>query len=511
MSTGSSPPDLPSFEYQRILGSGGFADVFLYRQLRPEREVAVKVLRTASLDAADLRAFDAEANLMAKVSDHPFIVSIHGADVAPDGRPYLVMEYYALPNFSQRLKAGPLPVHEVLRVGVRIASAVETAHRAGILHRDIKPENILVNGYGRPGLTDFGIAGVRDGALIAESQGLTLAYAPPEAHADDAQVDEVGDVYSLGATLYALLAGRSPFVVPGAPNDAQAMLGRVLRTPVPPLERPDAPQSLDLLLRQTLAKAPAHRPQSAAALGRALQGIERELGLDPTDFELVEAMPEARLADGDDADSTRAGRIQVIRPSVSPSAAGAPAPATRARPPVVAPTPQVAVPKAPPASDTVHRPVRRITDEAQPAGEEEERPRPSAPFVGAVVGGVVALILVATVVLSSGGGGSHEEPTTTTSGESVLVVEQAPAMPTRLEAAVEGGVVTLTWELSDGEAPEQYGVRRTDRPDPTLEAQAFDGPPVTVEGIAEGDRACFAVRPVSRGRGTTGEATVCTP
>src|SRR5690606_12109274 len=81
----SEPPELPNFRYRGFLGGGGFADVFLYEQLRPQREVAIKVLRTSALDTETQRAFDDEADLMARVSAHPYIVSIFGADVAPDG------------------------------------------------------------------------------------------------------------------------------------------------------------------------------------------------------------------------------------------------------------------------------------------------------------------------------------------------------------------------------------------------------------------------------------------
>src|SRR5690554_3603585 len=95
---------------------------------------------------------------MAQLSAHPYIVSILHADVASDDRPYLVMEYCSGPSLAERYKSGPLPVVDVLRIGVRIAGAVATAHAAGILHRDIKPANILTNEFGWPALTDFGIS-----------------------------------------------------------------------------------------------------------------------------------------------------------------------------------------------------------------------------------------------------------------------------------------------------------------------------------------------------------------
>ncbi|MFP5371916.1 MAG: protein kinase domain-containing protein, partial [Actinomycetes bacterium] len=118
----SEAPVLPGFTPRRWLGGGGFADVFLYLQHKPEREVAVKVLRAAALDQEALDRFDAEANLMARVSTHPHIVTVYTADVAADGRPYLVMEYYPKPHFGERCRAGGLPVADVLRVGIQVSS-----------------------------------------------------------------------------------------------------------------------------------------------------------------------------------------------------------------------------------------------------------------------------------------------------------------------------------------------------------------------------------------------------
>ena len=115
---------------------------------------------------------------MAMLSTHPAIVTIYQAGVARDGRPYLVMEYCPKPNLQVRYRREPFSVAESLRVGIQVAAAVETAHRAGVLHRDIKPANILVTEYNRPALTDFGIASTTSAA--AESEGLSIPWSPPE-------------------------------------------------------------------------------------------------------------------------------------------------------------------------------------------------------------------------------------------------------------------------------------------------------------------------------------------
>ncbi len=226
-----TPPHLPGFTYLEVLGSGGFADVYLYEQQLPRRRVAVKVLLTERISTGSVAEFTAEANVMAMLSTHPAIVTIYQAGVAHDGRPYLVMEYCPKPNLQVRYRREPFSVAESLRVGIQVAAAVETAHRAGVLHRDIKPANILVTEYNRPALTDFGIASTTSAA--AESEGLSIPWSPPESFADVPRSDPRSDVYALGATVYTLLAGRSPFEMPGQRNSAAELIHRIETAPLP--------------------------------------------------------------------------------------------------------------------------------------------------------------------------------------------------------------------------------------------------------------------------------------
>lgn len=472
MSSGprSKPPDLPNFRHVGYLGGGGFADVFLYEQLRPARQVAIKVLRNAELDAAAQRNFDAEGDLMARVSTHPYIVTIFGVDVAPDGRPFLVMEYYSRPNLGSRVKQGVMPVPEVLQLGVRLASAVETAHRAGILHRDIKPANVLVSHYGRPGLTDFGIAGV-DHEGSDESQGVTVPYSAAEVVGDKTPGDERSDVYSLAATLYALLAGRSPFEIPGGDNALHALAQRVLNAPLPAIGRADVPQSLELLLAQALSRDPLQRPRSAADLARALQGIERELGHSPTEFELADdstgAFPLPASKPDDDDDGTRASRIQVVQqtpadPATAPrGAAGA---AIRGVPSTFNPAPagghapvlHLPVPDAPGAADTMARtgagtsppPVPPLS----PPPPIDTPGRSQWPLVAA---GIVLVAIVGVVLILAGREkvpDDDRKPTTTVpdpGGPGFTATSEAP-LPTDIVVTVAGTTATVTWSAGEG-------------------------------------------------------------
>ena len=279
----SSPPNITGFTYHSGIGGGGFADVFLYTQHSTGRGVAVKVLRSEHLSDVNLRQFETEARVMAGVSTHPFIVTIHDAGIAQDGRPYLVMEHYPQPHFGRRASGGRLSLAEVMRVLVQVSAAVETAHRAGILHRDIKPANILTSTYGDPGLTDFGIAGVQTDQGMSTAAGVSYGFSAHEVVLkEERTVSVASGVYSLRATLFALLTGRSPIFIPGGDNSNAAMARRIAGNEVQALKRDDVPRSLEHLLNSALAPDPRNRPASAADLARAIRDIEQEMRLPPT-------------------------------------------------------------------------------------------------------------------------------------------------------------------------------------------------------------------------------------
>ncbi len=282
----STPPNLPGFEFVRVLGSGGFADVFLYEQNMPRRLVAVKVLLAGVVNDDMRQMFQAEANLMAQLSSHPSILTVYQASVAADGRPYLVMEYCSA-SIGQRYRATQLPIAEVLSIGVRIASAVETAHQQGVLHRDIKPSNILTTAFGHPVLSDFGIAATLGQVESSDTVGLSIPWSAPEVLHDEVSGTVASEVWSLGATVYSLLAGRSPFEVTGGDNGTAALMARIAKAKVPPTGRDDVPPSLEALLAKAMSRNPAARQASALEFIRDLQSVEEELGLPQTPIEVV--------------------------------------------------------------------------------------------------------------------------------------------------------------------------------------------------------------------------------
>ena len=154
-------PHIEGFRWIRALGSGGFADVHLYHQQVPSRDVAIKVARP-NVEGGN-EAIRYEADAMARVSSHPAIVNLYGVGSLPDGRQFLIMEYCPVANIADQVRARPMDLASALDMMIRISSGVEMLHRSGYVHRDIKPGNIMLDSYKAPVLTDFGVSARRRG------------------------------------------------------------------------------------------------------------------------------------------------------------------------------------------------------------------------------------------------------------------------------------------------------------------------------------------------------------
>lgn len=284
----ATPPVLAGYTYIRPLGSGGFADVFLYEQDMPRRVTAVKVLHNDAIDPEVLRTFHAEADVSARLSGHPSIVTIYQAGISADGRPYFAMEYCP-DTMSARYKSGPLGLPEVLDTGVRIAGAIETAHRAGLLHRDIKPSNILITPLGAPVLADFGIAsGLAADEAEARAFAMSVPWSAPEVLLGETTGSVASEVFSLGATLYTLLAGRSPFEVDDrSKNTRDQLSARIRRAVYPALPRHDLPASVDHILSTAMHRQQSRRYASMGEFAERLRRAQSEIGVVPTVLEVA--------------------------------------------------------------------------------------------------------------------------------------------------------------------------------------------------------------------------------
>lgn len=252
-------PDIRGLSGWRPLARGGRSQVWQAHQSQSDRLVAVKVYDQKLADGARV-SFAREAGVLGKLSDHPDIVTVHDAGVCSDNRPYLVMELCPGGSLTRWLDAANRPTEVRVRtVGIRVADALAAAHACGVVHRDIEPANIVIDTFGQPRLTDFALASVA-GAQAAEAgmQREPSAYAPPEA-LDLPQAGEAGDVYSLAATLYALLAGRPPGSVAAAGGLEQVR--EAAARPVDPL--PGVNWFLMDALLTALSSDPGDRPTAA--------------------------------------------------------------------------------------------------------------------------------------------------------------------------------------------------------------------------------------------------------
>lgn len=430
-------PEIPGLVYRQPLGSGGYADVFLYEQQSPRMPVAVKVLKREGLTPAIRRQFVEEANTMAQLADHPYIVQVFRSEQLPDGGAYLVMKYYPPPNLATRAKRDRLGVEEVLRTGIQLASAVETAHRAGIIHRDIKPANVLVSQYGAPGLTDFGIAGRGTSQdEHDEDVGVSVPWSPPEVLYGQSNGDARSDVYSLAATLWHLLVGRSPFEQPGGDNSAYALMPRIRATPVPHTGRADVPLSLERLLGHAMSKKPDARPQTALEFARGLQAIEQEQRFARTPIVVLDESGHTTVAD-----------------TPAPSPEQEDPDRTSVRAPAV-------------ASAQTHLPNRA----SAPASEApaDDRPQPTTISGGALLGaiGVLVLALVGALVWAIGFRGDDAPTEASTNAPSASVtpgggggpVVDIPEQPLIDGRPVAGGVA-FTWQYAGVRKGDFYRMR----------------------------------------------------
>jgi serine/threonine-protein kinase PknK len=263
------------FDDAEEIGRGGFGIVYQCTQVALDRTVAVKVL-TADLDENRER-FLREQRAMGRLTGHPNIVGVLQVGETQSGYPYLVMQCHRKGSLEVRIRRhGPLPLEEVLHLGVKMAGALETAHRIGILHRDIKPGNILYTDYGEPALSDFGIAHITGGFKTATGTFTgSPAFTAPEILSGDPP-NQSSDVYGLGATLFAALTGHAAFERRSG-EQLVAQFLRIASESAPNLRDSGIPDDVAAVVEMAMSRDPHHRP-SALALGEDLQQLQARRG-----------------------------------------------------------------------------------------------------------------------------------------------------------------------------------------------------------------------------------------
>ncbi|MBY8862005.1 protein kinase [Nocardia sp. CA2R105] len=259
------------------IGRGGFGVVYRCDQIALDRTVAVKVL-TADLGEENRERFVREQRAMGRLTGQPNILDVLQVGTTSSGLPYLVMPYYPQGSLDARIRGhGPLSAAEALRVGVKLAGALETAHRLGILHRDVKPANVLISDYGEPALADFGIARIPGGFHTAtDTVTGSPAFTAPEVLAGE-EPTPAADVYGLGATLFAALTGHAAFERRSGERVVAQFL-RIATQPTPNLREQGIDEDLAQVIEHAMGRSPEQRP-SAAALGERLQQLQAGRGL----------------------------------------------------------------------------------------------------------------------------------------------------------------------------------------------------------------------------------------
>jgi len=263
---------------ERELGRGGMATVYLARDLREERPVAIKAMHRNLVTALGTERFHREMGIAAALS-HPLIVPLYDSGDA-GGVLYYVMPYVEGESLFQRQeRERRLPVADALGIALDVADALGYAHGRGVLHRDVKPENILLTG-GRAVLADFGLAraiGAADYRKLTETGVVlgTVYYMSPEQLGGNRDLDQRADIYSLGCILYEMLTGEPPYT-----GSLEQVVSRIVRAPIPSAQRlsSSVPTAVDQAIGRAIAKSAAERFSSMEEFAAALPGVPRPGG-----------------------------------------------------------------------------------------------------------------------------------------------------------------------------------------------------------------------------------------
>ncbi len=272
------------FEIESLLGRGGMGAVFAARETATGERVALKILRDyARFDPQILERFLQES-LASALIQHPNVVRALGAFHDEVEGPVLVLELLQGENLAEHIeRCGALPVDRALQIALQIAEGISAAHARGVIHRDLKPANVFLQaGHAardvRVRVLDFGVSLLREFGQVPSNAVLlgTLSYMAPEQLQSAKTADERTDVYSLGMTLYEMLAGRTPF----QETSASELLHEILFSPVPPLSEhcPVLGHAVADVVGRAVQRDPAQRYQSMQEFRAALLQLDKEIG-----------------------------------------------------------------------------------------------------------------------------------------------------------------------------------------------------------------------------------------
>jgi serine/threonine-protein kinase len=334
-----------TYKIEALLGRGGMGAVFLASHQRlAGKQVAIKILHTEVEDTDVVARFKREAEIAARLN-HPNIVGVIDYNIAPDGTPYLVLDYLQGETLAQRIARGPLPLDQVVSIVRQVGSALAAAHRGGIVHRDLKPQNIFLVPTEVDGrmveiakVLDFGISKIRGSQTVKTQDSALLGtpqyMAPEQATGQHANVDERTDVFALGAIVYEMLSGQPAFAGASIP---EVVFKVVYEQPAPLVEQvPSVPPAVEAAVVQAMAKPSDQRFPTVGAFVEAVTGQPLTLSRAPGAAPPAGAdAPSARRVTSGDAFARTMGSGNHADSSVA-TAPGTPRPPVA--PPGVAPT-----------------------------------------------------------------------------------------------------------------------------------------------------------------------------
>jgi len=294
--TSTQPTSFANGRYQvkRFLGEGGKKKVYLAHDTTLDREVAFALIKSEGLDDTSRTRIQREAQAMGRLGSHPNIVTVF--DLGQEGdQPYMVTELMGggdVEGLIEKAVDHRLSLEQAIKIAQETCRGMEFAHSRGIVHRDLKPGNVWLTEDGIAKIGDFGLAVSLDRSRLT-TEGMmvgTVSYMPPE-QAMGGEVTPRSDLYSLGAMLYEMIAGRPPFLG----DDSVAIIGQHINTPpvAPTWHNAQCPRPLDALILRLLAKDPAERPESATDVLSALDAIDLTTGVERT----AEGVDEAHALD----------------------------------------------------------------------------------------------------------------------------------------------------------------------------------------------------------------------
>jgi serine/threonine-protein kinase PknK len=471
-------PKIAGYGELTVIGHGASATVYRAVQEGFDRSVALKVLNIDISDRRAQRRFQRERSLNGRLSSHPNVVTVLDSGFVDGRYPYLVMELFDQGSLTRQIKhRGPFTVAKTLHIGVRIAGALESAHRLGVLHRDVKPQNILESRFGEPALADFGIA-----SILEMDQSLTMALTPVHAAPEILEGSEPTastDVYALASTIYTMLTGSPPFA--GPPGEGMlAQLLRITTSDLPTIARSDVPPSLIALLRQATAKRPEQRPATAAVFGESLQRIQTELGLGRTELPVDEtgAPPSPIKLDDDDDEADTSSPIPTVEPVFN-------------APSIFPP------PLSPGHVDDPTISARQVIAPA-PVSEPKRRPWVLPVASGVAVAAGVGLALVMFTNANDKGSSPSRSPTPSVS--STAAPDLSVFAATDLTSSISGGNVLLRW-TDKGNGKLQYSVRAFPSTLNVAAAVTTKGASSAIVSVDVTQKACFVVDTLLRPEG----------